>query len=307
MYTMSPEEHALRLSLYDGYKTAAMDQLIKCHDKLCGESGFGLYIRMRPRDSESFSLVSAREHCSRRSRIGGLAVSIIGIFMSIERLPDVLNSECAGHIFIPVVVDFGIDKNIVHQCALLACPADREFIFYEPYGIYTKYGRDYTDTMRGYKPAWSFDTFHHKFGRPKGIQTYLLEFGAASPTYNADLRRVLDGLAAVPELAAAVRDEIADDADPVVATDRTYGTLHIAVAVYAAAAVATTAGSTELVDSALELYGKYSAKICVPITLAEMAAFAEDRLDEFYAEVFAAEWPARAVMAKACPHAIVET
>jgi hypothetical protein len=50
------------------------------------------------------------------------------------------------YIFIPLVINYGRNSNLVHQAALII-DFTGKFLFYEPYGIYTKYEKSYADAV----------------------------------------------------------------------------------------------------------------------------------------------------------------
>jgi hypothetical protein len=68
---------------------------------------------------------------------------LVSIF-SIATLIKMYNG-ISKYLFIPIIIDYGRNKKLVHQTALIIDMSQNQlkFIYYEPYGLYEKYGKSY--------------------------------------------------------------------------------------------------------------------------------------------------------------------
>jgi hypothetical protein len=103
---------------------------------------------------------------------------------SIASLIKVYKKENFKFIFIPVIINYGRTDNVVHQTSLIIDISNNsKFIYYEPYGLYRKYGKSYKNAintlMMGFQGFQGMDinytTYHDYIGHIKGIQGILLD------------------------------------------------------------------------------------------------------------------------------------
>lgn len=198
------------------------------------------------------------------------------------------------YVFFPIVVDYNVDVGIVHQCALIVDLHQDLFLFYEPYGVYSKYSAEYSGAVRDflqlYKwPKFEYKTWHQHFGMSTGIQSILLrKHNDMKAEYVADK----DNYMAKLKVVGSPRDELArslakKSGMPVHADDYTFDTLDIAYQYMRR--------SDEYDVDAFYLYYKYNSKTCVTITIIELDYFFSSLVDmdveqqkhhllDFYAE-----------------------
>ncbi len=180
----------------------------------------------------------------------------------------------------PAVVDCNIDRGFVHQCMIII--SDGVFIFYEPYGTYTKYDARYDITMKKYAESLaghgldvSFDTWHNKFGS-LGVQTHILNTNnkraAEFRDQFAAIYKEMEQLGEKWSKMAVLRISALDKDSPLSATDETLHSLdYLQIVNYA---LNTYGETSPLLGRLYELYGRYGSKTCVSITLVEMDCLA---------------------------------
>lgn len=186
-------------------------------------------------------------------------------------------------ICIPMTIDFGQDTGIVHQTMLIINPALRFIVFYEPYGTYIKYGRDYSKCILEWAKkdaplGFEVTTFHAKFNIAKGIQQQILEANnKKADEFKKEMDALLELLKDTPILDTILHD-IATDTNPVRNTDYTVDTFVFMEYLWKK--------DTKLSKKALELYAKYNSKTCVSITFVEIDAMikGEHVLHELYTQ-----------------------
>lgn len=96
------------------------------------------------------------------------------------------------YIFIPVVINYGRSNNLLHQTGLIIDISDKigvndnpklHFIYYEPYGLYTKYDKSYKEAVGKLFQCFNgfmgckidYTTYHDLLGITHGIQKILLD------------------------------------------------------------------------------------------------------------------------------------
>jgi hypothetical protein len=192
------------------------------------------------------------------------------------------------YIFIPLIIDYGRNSNLVHQAALII-NFDGLILFYEPYGKYMKYNKSYADSIcqlfKIFDNCGLFDnnirckTYHSYYGLETGIQTYLLkknnnniknfcdeydkiindinhifpkfELGLLKSLYhnNKDDDYIKNLLNILPKLVKYIKNKLLKEQPSL--TDIQYN----------------------LFNRILLLYGLYNSETCVSITLIEMSYF----------------------------------
>ena len=150
--------------------------------------------------------------------------------------------------FISITMNYG--KKMNHQCALVKIGDD--LLFYEPYGTYTKFGKDYFECLKDIGSLWQNVKKYHEFLKiEKGIQTIILE--------KNNEHAIEKGL------------KFSIEGDPDLTTRLVY------------------VGESK---QDLDLYNRYSSKICVSITLVELSWFFKDKkLNNLYDFITKAEYP----------------
>jgi hypothetical protein len=190
------------------------------------------------------------------------------------------------HVFISPILDYGQDMGYVHQCGLIVDVAAGEFLFYEPYGTYIKYERDYARPIGellqtyydGLPEAFKtpdgrirYTTFHAKYGI-EGIQNIILQANnGAAAEFNAAYQKALEGIACdYPTLHAAIR--AVRTSDPIYKSDATLVILDV-LSVFNRMAITDDQKYAEYWTTMLELYHDFNSKTCVSITLVELYNF----------------------------------
>jgi len=197
--------------------------------------------------------------CSANSRLALFSVAdIFKCYLADNKYKSVVLST---------IVSYGRNVNMSHQCGIMALGAPHNmFLFYEPYGMYNKYGFNYKDcfgsmfeiigrmkTFESYKYA----TYHDYFGVPKGIQNLMLDFGASrqadfDPRYEAIKKKAI-------EKCGVSSGKWTYENDPL---DKTFALCTL---------MDHAAHCPSILKESAELYYEYSAKTCVTIFLVETA------------------------------------
>lgn len=207
--------------------------------------------------------------------------------------------------FVPVIINYGRNANMVHQTALIIDHKRQTFIYYEPYGAYSKYGKSYRECVQRFFNIFtniklfndSTDNvksviYHRIFGLPKGIQTIALEKNnACADEANIHYAKTLDLLSknfskcmSADEL-IKLREHTNDDKSS--NDDKNLKILMLLVQVERLGLKQMTDEKAllykKLLHDSLEQFYWYNAKTCVSITLVEMNEFfAGDSTDESY-------------------------
>jgi hypothetical protein len=90
-------------------------------------------------------------------------------------------------VIVSTILSYGRDGNMLHQCGIMALKEPHNmFLFYEPYGLYSKYKSSYKEChknlfsvlqkMDGFK-HYKYSSYHDYFGLTKGIQGFMLDYG----------------------------------------------------------------------------------------------------------------------------------
>jgi hypothetical protein len=89
-----------------------------------------------------------------------------------------------SYLIIPVILDYGRGENFVHQ-TLLIIDFTGKIMFYEPYGNYSKYDKDYSKCICSLFSIFKVffpkntnvvcDTYHNIYGLDEGIQSIIMK------------------------------------------------------------------------------------------------------------------------------------
>lgn len=202
---------------------------------------------------------------------------------TIASLIKVYKDEGFKYIFIPVVISYGRSKNLLHQTSLIIDYANSTFIYYEPYGNYTKYDKSYKecicDLFHIFDGLNLFDgkvkcvSYHDLFKFDKGIQQIILEKNNArgvefKKEYDSVMEKIKTNFPSIdiePTYTMAKFDK----------KDVTFKILDLlfnidTVEIYNPNKLEIY---TELLNEVLKIYCCYNSKTCVTITLVEMNYF----------------------------------
>jgi hypothetical protein len=173
------------------------------------------------------------------------------------------------YVMVPVIVDYGRDKRMVHQAAIIVMrdPSASGLcvLFYEPYGAYEKYKKSYSDVvcrlLRAIAPT---QTFHDAIGAPDGIQSIILKQNNMRGETFAAAYTVIKARLADKGITFSV-----------VAGDGQDKTMCILRALFYAQHYLNPKipDDADLLHDILNMYCCYNSKTCVSITLVELNAF----------------------------------
>ena len=207
-------------------------------------------------------------------------------------IADLLNSSLAGahpykSVILPSIVNYGVDASMSHQCALMAFGAPyRSFLFYEPYGLYEKFGKSYKHCFRKLLEVFTrLDSFKHYhigmyhdyFRLGPGIQSMMIDQARENRAkFSVEYNRI-KGLMGEADIPWKYEN---DD------YDKTFeGSTLMSMA----------SDKPEFIEDAAVLYRNNSAKICVSIFLVESARimYALSQINEFgpdHVHQYISEW-----------------
>lgn len=205
---------------------------------------------------------------------------------NIESFASIINSQKTKqfkYILFSVILDYGIDAGLVHQAALLVDIVNNEFIFYEPYGTYSKYNASYANVVLEfiqkipkellptfYKDGQlNYTTYHKKFGLSEGIQQKMIETNnGKSNSFKEDVDKLYDEInkSELSRTQQIIR-KVNRNTSPVKSTDLTYDSIIIAQYFL------EHPYNIDIEDQALQIYGEYNSKTCVSITITELDKF----------------------------------
>lgn len=207
-------------------------------------------------------------------------------FENIDSFISIINSKKTKqfkYILFSVILDYGIDIGLVHQASLLVDIANSEFIFYEPYGLYYKYGASYANVLSEFikkipsklLPAFyknnqlNYITYHEKFGLSEGIQQKMIRINNDNVKFfKQDVEQLYNEInkSELSRTQHIIR-KINSDTNPVKLTDLTYDSILIVEYFL------EHPYNIKIEDKALQIFGNYNSKTCVSITITEMSNF----------------------------------
>jgi hypothetical protein len=170
-------------------------------------------------------------------------------------------------VVLSTIMSYGRDITMSHQCGIMALGAPHNmFLFYEPYGMYKKYGASYKQcyvklmSVFMKLPIFSkykYSTYHDYFGLPKGIQKMMLEYGHKHEKEYLDRFKVLKKELVDDGSAPSGKWKYEDDKD-----DKTFSVCDL---------IDYASGEPKFIAKSAALYFEYNAKTCVSIFLVETA------------------------------------
>ncbi len=166
------------------------------------------------------------------------------------------------YVFVPVIIDYGRDSNFVHQAAVVI--SKDTALFYEPYGLYKKYGVDYAQCVKqlfGNIIDINAKTYHEYYKLSSGVQKIILDKNNANVNYKEQYDNLLKK---IQTKFPSIKLSNLTDADG----DKTFGVVEMLMQVDEAA-IDTDEYNTLLIDI-MRHYCMYNSKTCVSITLVEM-------------------------------------
>jgi hypothetical protein len=233
-----------------------INSLIKNHEKgrvACGKYFYEVYIYLKKQgdvfkyDGASFNFLRDSDYdtatmdavISAFNKMGGIN-SETGMYAediyaaSFLALINLYSRQPYKYIYISVIIDYGMNSGLTHQTALIVDVQRGQFLYYEPYGKYEKYGARYSgaileflqqyrfpdkyytggqvgnrgqggnlglgsngnnDGSRSNRGTLKYDTWHNYFGLPNGIQTILMHaHNATRDQFETEKNALMDEL-----------------------------------------------------------------------------------------------------------------
>jgi len=187
------------------------------------------------------------------------------------------------YVFIPVIIDYGRGGGVVHQTALIICIKESKFIYYEPYGLYTKYEKSYKEAVGILMNCFdgflndpvNYITYHDLLGHKQGIQAILIENNNKNVAdYDANYNNIVETLLREFPKVKFVPDEDKNARD---LTDKTLSVLDLLFNVDKFNVENLSEEKKDVYYNILEKilgqYYCYNSKTCVSITIVEMNKF----------------------------------
>jgi hypothetical protein len=199
-------------------------------------------------------------------------------FLSIIRL---YNNTKYKYLFLPFTLDYSIDKGLVHQCSMIIDLHNHYFLFYEPYGLYNKYGGNYAYAVLEFLNLYKFpnefytngklnyNTWHNYFNLETGIQNILLTtHNNMKDEFEKDKLKFLEKVKTqnLNIYKKIIKKLDYEKNEPIHKSDFTYDSCTILdIFLYN--------NYLDIEKDALNLYLKYNSKTCVTITITEFDYF----------------------------------
>jgi hypothetical protein len=195
----------------------------------------------------------------------------LNAYISIESLADMFKIYLFENkykmVLVSTIMSYGINIMMSHQCGIIALGAPHNmFLFYEPYGMYKKYGVSYKQCYAKLMSVfiklpifshYGYSTYHEYFGLPKGIQKMMLEYGDAHEKKYLDRFKILKKELVDNGSAPSGKWKYEDDKD-----DKTFSICTL---------MDYASGEPKFIARAATLYYEYNAKTCVSIFLVELS------------------------------------
>ena len=183
------------------------------------------------------------------------------------------------YLFIPVIVDYGRNSNVVHQTGFIFDLYNSVSLFYEPYGIYKKYDKFYDVPIKKILQCINdFDiyTYHRYMGLTDGIQNIIIKTN--NNNYNEYIKKydiIINKLH--NEFPGYNFLKNCADVNSVDNTDKTINILSLLDNINSFKIDILTDYKKniyfKIMYDVLELYYYYSSKTCVSITITEINDF----------------------------------
>lgn len=166
-------------------------------------------------------------------------------------------------VIVSVIINYNPGESMSHQCSFVALGGKhKKLLFYEPYGLYQKYGKSYKKCFNQvfevllklpFLKSWDYSTYHKYFVFPKGLQGMMLDQGKINKVrFLRDYHEIKDKMGATKE-SWEYENNDADFTMP------------------ASTLMTKTGDRPEFIRESAILYRNHSAKTCVSIFLVESA------------------------------------
>lgn len=187
------------------------------------------------------------------------------------------------YVFIPVIIDYGRGGGVVHQTALIIDIKEYNFIYYEPYGLYTKYEKSYKEAIgtlmhcfdRLLNTSMKYITYHDLLSHKQGIQAILIENNNKNAAdYDANYNNIVETLSREFPKVKFISDKFNNSKD---LTDKTLSILDLLFNVDNFNIDELSEEKKHIyynvLENVIEQYYCYNSKTCVSITIVEMNKF----------------------------------
>lgn len=208
------------------------------------------------------------------------------------------NKNKYKYLFIPTILDYGVDVGLVHQCCILIDLQNGIILFFDPYASYSKYNHDYSYPIKQYfelftsilPPQFKDDqgnikyyTYHEYFNLSNGIQNIILQKNNSKGVeFNIKFNKLIDDIRSAKfktpgiQLDEKILNNIKSDTNPVNKTDETVrimNTLEVIENYHSDndhIMDDDRINFNKIWEGFIELYHFYNSKTCVSITLVEI-------------------------------------
>lgn len=283
------------LSICDAFKTSLIAKLIKSYDYVATRHYFNIIIRLHEPDNspKHFEIKDiyykfANSHDTILGQMLQLhnneileeskwdvkyiidklsksvkpsITSVVAISTIVSLYKQFIIDNGFKYVFVPVVIDYGRSSDFVHQAAVII--SENNVMFYEPYGLYEKYGIDYKrciNKLFGHIFT-NATTYHDYYNLNSGIQKITLDKNNANVNYKKDYETLLN---TINTTFPSIKIDKLTNADG----DKTFGIVEMLMQVDDAN-INTHEYASLLIDI-MKHYCMYNSKTCVSITIVEM-------------------------------------
>jgi hypothetical protein len=213
---------------------------------------------------------------------------IISLY-SIATLIKIYKIHGFKYIFIPVIIDYGRGGDIQHQTALIIDISTDQYkmIFYEPYGMYTKYGHSYKNAIKdllqcftgfvGFDNIVPYTTYHDMLDITKknggGLQNIILTANNnKSVLFNFNCGNIIKELIKEFDIDLSyivTESELSDD-KTICILDILHAIDNINISNFTSEKKSIY---YKILNDILTTYGVFNSKTCVTITIVELNKF----------------------------------
>jgi hypothetical protein len=186
-------------------------------------------------------------------------------------------------IFIPIILDYGRNHNLVHQCAIVVDNINGILMFYEPYGKYQKYDKSYTKCIKEFltiltpvlkakfftNGELNYQTFHQHIKSVDGIQQIILNTNNSNKsTFNIEYKKLIQSInIEFPDYNIEPNNTPDPDDHTMVILDLLSNMDNISID---SLHQYKKDKYKELLNKTLQCYSQYNSKTCVSITIIEL-------------------------------------
>ena len=194
-------------------------------------------------------------------------------------------SKSSKYVYIPITLDYGRNNNM-HQAALII-DLTGKFLFYEPYGLYTKYGKSYKNIICNFFKVFEncnlcnklpsesdvFTTYHDFLDLEIGIQTMIMiKNNDQINNFQIEYKDVCDNIIKEFPNYSIIPIDITDFKG----IDKTIHIINLLSNLYDLPINSNDKKYPiylKILSDTLNIYNKYNSQTCVSITIIELNEF----------------------------------